>query len=204
MKTESKVMMWEDVTIQQYMDIQNLISVKSDNAIEQYRQLILVLYNTDINDMNIIEAQNKIDEMNNFLQTKFEVKKEPKKLTIGDTKCIVCDLSTMTLGQFMDYQELSKNPNENLVELLALSIVPVGAKYNDGSYDISELKENIKKSSVTNLYGVLNFQLAKLKSQYRSSLAYLTVQIWLTKGKDKQMKKAMKTSLQMAYKSMGY
>lgn len=202
MKTENKVMTWKDVTVSQYMDLQKIIN-QTMEPMEQYRQLILILYNTDINDMGIADAYDKIDELNNFLQTKFEVKKEFKKLTIGDIKCKVTDLTSMTLGQFMDYQELTKDPNNNLIELLALSIVPVGSKYNDGSYDIEDFKESIRNSSVINIYGVLNFQLAKLKSQYRSSLAYLTVSIWLNR-KDRQMMKLQKTALQMAYKSMGY
>lgn len=196
-------MTWNDISVQSYLTIQKSIQQYTD-AFEQMRNIIICLTGKDINDMNVSDAMQMMDDTNTLLQTPFVASKDFKKLTVGNFKCRVCDLSSMTLSQFMDYQELTKDPNDNLVELLSLSIVPEGCKYNDGTYDIDALKDAIKDAPITMVSGVINFQLAKLKSQYRSSLAYLTAQIWLSKGKDKEEKKIMKKCLQMVYKSMGF
>lgn len=194
---------WDNVTVQQYIDIQNAIyNSSTENSIEQIGRIIEILLHIDINTINIVEANKIIEDVSKFLSTPMTAKTEFKKLKVGETKCYIVDLTSMTLQQFMTYQELTKDPNANLLELLVLSIVPDKAKYNDGTYDIDEFREEVKNLPITYVYGVVNFQLAKLKSQFRFSLAYLTVQVWLSRGTEKEMKKQMKKALQMVYKSM--
>lgn len=203
MDKQLKNLTWQDISIKQYMEIQKIIQ-DTQEPMKQYQRIILLLDGTDINSLNVVDAQNKIDDVNEFLNTPFVLNDKFKNLQIGNYKCTVCDLNSMTLGQFMEYQELCKDINNNLIDILAISIVPKGAKYNDGTYDLEEFKICIENSSVINIYGVVNFQLAKFRNSSRFSLAYLTAEIWLKNRKDKKMWKTLKNTLQMAYKSMEY
>jgi len=80
------------------------------------------------------------------------------------------DLRKITAAQYIDFQGFIQQGEKALVELLSVALVPKGAQYNDGSYDIAEVQDAIRNEiSVEQALSLASFFVTRLARLIRSS-----------------------------------
>lgn len=83
------------------------------------------------------------------------------------------DLRKITTAQYVDFQTFVKEGDDRIVEILSVALVPKGAGYNDGSYDVAEVQDAIREDiSVEQALSLSAFFFSKLARSIRSSLTY--------------------------------
>jgi hypothetical protein len=105
-----------------------------------------------LNDMDIDEVLNlPLSEYRNlsnkasFLLDSPQPAKVCMEYKLGSFKLeVLCNLSKMTAGQYIDYQTFVKEPDKYLVEMISVFLIPKGCKYNEG-YDIMEVQKAIRE-----------------------------------------------------------
>lgn len=127
---------WSNITLRDWYQIQDIISVQDEWTMYN---LLDYLYNIDSSNMPISEVKNyslafmhDLDALNNV--------KVDKEL---DTRYDVdLDITKLSVAQFIDYQNYSKEYNPKLEKLISVFVWPKGHTYNDG-YDIKQVQEDI-------------------------------------------------------------
>lgn len=80
------------------------------------------------------------------------------------------NLQKITAAQYIDFQTFAPEGDKRLVELLSIALVPDGAGYNDGSYDIEAVKDAIRADiTVGQALSLTAFFLTKFASLIRST-----------------------------------
>lgn len=80
------------------------------------------------------------------------------------------NLQKITAAQYIDFHTFVPEGDKRLVELLSIALVPEGAGYNDGSYDIEAVKDAIRAEiTVEQALSLTAFFLTKLASLIRST-----------------------------------
>lgn len=80
------------------------------------------------------------------------------------------NLQKITAAQYIDFQTFAPEGDKRLVELLSIALVPDGAGYNDGSYDIEAVKDAIRADiTVEQALSLTAFFLTKYASLIRST-----------------------------------
>lgn len=87
------------------------------------------------------------------------------------------DVSDMTTAQYIDFQSIATNLNNNLPQLMSIFLIPEGRKYNDG-YSVSELAEEFRKYlTVEETVSLADFFMKKYVRLIRRSLMYLEAEV---------------------------
>lgn len=181
-------MEYTDISISTYLEVQKAILNKELNDNERMILICRSLFNTEIEQLPIQEAVELMDKATELLSSNFKSSESPiiSKINVNGIKCTVTDMDSMTFSQYIDFQNFSKDANEHLIDLLAVAIVPKGAKYNDNSYDLNELKENLAKLPITVALSIVRFfQVRSLDSLMRSL-------IYSTETRDLKLKDKLK------------
>ena len=146
---ELKKKNWQQITINDYIELQDIII--REEAVDVEVGIVALLCGVDedeIGDLTIIEYQ-RLRREAQFIASFPEVhNKAPKNITIGDTKYeVVTNMRKLTTAQYIDFQTYLKMGDgvSNLPNLLSVFIVPKGSKYGDKSYNIDKLKNDIKE-----------------------------------------------------------
>lgn len=104
------------------------------------------------------------------------------------------DLQKITAAQYIDFQTFAPEGDKRLVELLSIALVPEGAGYNDGSYDIDAVKDAIREyitvAQALSLTAFFLTRYASLMRRMRISLSRL-----VKTEKDKEKKEALTEKL---------
>lgn len=131
-------MKWSDITLKKYYEIQNILSVEDDWTM---LNLIDCIYGVDSQSLPIY----KLKEFNiSFMKEPIpEVKLEKQYTLNGTVYNSNCDITKVTVAQFIDYQNYIKEPEVRLEKLLSVFFMPEGSKdYNTG-YDIIKVQEDL-------------------------------------------------------------
>lgn len=130
---------WDNVSLRQFNEIQELI--KEQDEYTQFNILDL-LYGIDSTNMTINEVAEYNDCLG-FLKNDIkpvDLKKEYEiNGTVYDSHC---DLTMVTIAQFIDYQEYIKKGDVRYNDILSVFFIPKGHKYNDG-YDMNRVKNDL-------------------------------------------------------------
>lgn len=131
-------MKWSDITLKQFYEIKDILSVEDDWT---YLNLIDCIYNVDCQNLPINELK-KFDI--SFIKEPIPEVKLQKTYTInGTTYNSNCDITKVTVAQFIDYQNYLKEDEVRLEKLLSVFFMPEGSKdYNTG-YDIIKVQEDL-------------------------------------------------------------
>lgn len=150
-------MTYKELNIRQYMAVQKVIADKTLDDTLRIAEICRIVFGVDIENIAIDKAVNLMNEATELLSQPFNPKECPSltKIKIDNTDCIVTSMDMMTFSQFVDFQGLSKDANEHLIEILACAIVPKGSKYNDGSYDFEEFKMKLENLPITTALSVV-------------------------------------------------
>lgn len=184
MKQTKRLTSWSDITLEQYIQMINVGKQELDE-LENLLELVKIVCGEEVEQLPLAEYKQMLNHIN-FLSTPIPDIKPKSKYIIGG-KEYVCDLdlSKITGSQYIDYTTYLKQNDgvEGYPNLLSVFLVPKGCKYNDGTYDINELKSNLPNMLFVDVKAIAFF----LQRQYKTLLA-ITVDYSISVMK-KMMKK---------------
>lgn len=188
-KKEKDPFNWDNITIEKYYTIMDILNDETDDDITKNVKLVAILLDKDeeeIWDMDLSEAGDYISRL--MFLNKFDIPSHPNmniKLPGFDLK-VMKDVTKINVAQYVDFQNFVKLPlREGMDKILSIFLIPEGFKYNDG-YDIIEVQKTIRENlSFRVAEGLLGFFLRKYGRSLIHSLVYCRRQI--RKMKDKEM-----------------
>jgi len=179
---------WENITIEKYYKIKDILDDEVDDDITKNVKLVAVMLNKDeqeVWDMDMAEAGNYISRLQ-FLN-KFELPKNPNmKIKLPSYDLVVIkDLTKINVAQYVDFQNFVKMPmRESMEKILSIFLIPEGCSYNTG-YDILDLQKEIRENmSFRVAEGLLSFFIEKYGRSLIHSLVYCRRQVKKTKDKE--------------------
>ena len=179
---------WENITIEKYYNIKDILDDEVDDDITKNVKLVAVMLNKDeqeVWDMDMAEAGNYISKLQ-FLN-KFELPKNPNmKIKLPSYDLVVIkDLTKINVAQYVDFQNFVKMPmRESMEKILSIFLIPEGCSYNTG-YDILDLQKEIRENmSFRVAEGLLSFFIEKYGRSLIHSLVYCRRQVRKTKDKE--------------------
>ena len=187
-KKEKNPFDWENITIEKYYKIKDILDDEVDDDITKNVKLVAVMLNKDeqeVWDMDMAEAGNYISKLQ-FLN-KFELPKHPNmKIKLPSYDLVVIkDLTKINVAQYVDFQNFVKMPmRESMEKILSIFLIPEGCSYNTG-YDILDLQKEIRENmSFRVAEGLLSFFIEKYGRSLIHSLVYCRRQVRKTKDKE--------------------
>lgn len=194
---------WENITIEKYYKIKDILDDEVDDDITKNVKLVAVITNKDEDEvwsMDMAEAGDYISKLT-FLN-KFELPKNPNmKIKLPNYDLVVIkDLTKINVAQYVDFQNFVKMPmKEGMEKILSIFLIPEGCKYNDG-YDIIDLQKEIRENlSFRVAEGLLSFFMEKYGTLLIRSLVYCRKQVKKTKNPE-MMEKLEKTEKELQQK----
>lgn len=178
---------YEKLTIGVYDELQEIY--ESNMSDYEKNVEIVALFN----DMDVADVEDlSLTTFNTLLQSTAFLYEMPKKKIVatkyilGGTEFdVVLDMQSLTVSQYLDYQEFVKNPDKNRVELLSVFLVPMGKKYGD--YNMQEVHKLIRDNlSIIDAIALTDFFLLLSQSLMKVTLRSL-------KRRLKRMKRKMKS-----------
>ena len=167
---------WNNVSIQKYYELKDIIEDPDQDDITKNVRLVAVMLDKDeqeIWDMELSEAGNYIRALS-FLD-KFEIPRNPSmNITLPGYRIeVMKDVTKINMAQYVDYQNFIRMPlRESMDKLLSIFLIPKGKKYNEG-YDIIDLQKTIRENlSFRVAEGLLGFFLRKWGESLVRSLDY--------------------------------
>lgn len=131
-------MTWSDITLKQFYEIKDILSIEDDWT---YLNLIDCIYGVDCQNLPISELKKYNIE---FIKDPIPKVKLEKFYTINGTKYNSnCDLTKVTVAQFIDYQNYLKETEPKLEKLLSVFFIPEGYKDYNTDYDIIQVQKDL-------------------------------------------------------------
>ena len=193
-KRENNPFDWENISIDKYYDIKDILDDETDDDITKNVKMVAVMLDRDeseIWDMDMAQAGDYIGRLQ-FLN-KFELPKHPNmKIKLpGYELTVIKDLTKISVAQYVDFQNFIKLPmREGMEKILSIFLIPDGYKYNEG-YDIVDLQKVIRENlSFRVAEGLLSFFMEKYGKLLIHSLVYCRRQV--RKTKDPEMMERLK------------
>lgn len=202
-KKEKNPFDWENITIEKYYEIKDILDDETDDDITKNVKMVAVITDKDEDEvwsMDMAEAGEYISRLQ-FLN-KFELPDNPNmKFNLpGYQLKVMKDVSRISVAQYVDFQNFVKLPlREGMEKILSIFLIPEGCKYNEG-YDIIDLQKVIRENiSFRVAEGLLSFFIEKYGELLIHSLVYCRKQIRKTKNPE-MMEKFKKTEKELQQK----
>lgn len=183
-------MTWNDISVKQFIEIQNIITDESMELDERILALIFTVFGVSPDEMNLIEYQRYVKELD-FL--KEEVKRndlEPEYIINEHKYYVHTNPNLFTVAQLADYNNYVSmgNPMTNIDKFLSIILIPEGKTYNK-DYDILEAIKDFRSMPITDAMAPFFYYRMLLKRSVDNILKSLTKQIKKTKisKEEKQM-----------------
>lgn len=198
MKKERDPFDWNNISIEKYYDILDILNDEEDDDITKNVRMTALILDKDeseVWDMSLTEAGEYISRLR-FLN-KFDIPAKPNmniKLPGFDLK-VMKDVTKINVAQYVDFQSFIKMPlKESMDKILSIFLIPEGHKYNEG-YDILEVQKTIRENmSFRVAESLLGFFLKAYGESLLHSLVYCKRQIRKTKNPEmmQRMEEALK------------
>lgn len=204
MKKERDPFDWNNISIEKYYDILDILNDEEDDDITKNVKMTALILDKDeseVWDMSLTEAGEYISRLR-FLN-KFDIPAKPNmniKLPGFDLK-VMKDVTKINVAQYVDFQSFIKMPlKESMDKILSIFLIPEGCTYNTG-YDIIDLQKTIRENmSFRVAESLLGFFLKAYGESLLHSLAYCKRQI--RKTKDPEMMQRMEEALKETQKKL--
>lgn len=204
---KDKIYKWEDITLDQFNQIQSVKDMKGDE-IDFFIRVLSILDEVDEDeyyDMPVYKLNKHFNRLN-FISTPLT----PRMLDNG--KYILRDreyeltpsVQSMTAGQYIDYTNILKDTPDNTSMLLATLLVPVNYKYGEG-YDINELSVIIEQDfKIVDVIGITTFfqKVLEVSSIYTLTSSIKTLKKEMQKEKDRERRFKLQRAIKEAEKSL--
>ena len=202
-KKEKNPFDWENISIDKYYEIKDILDDETDDDITKNVKMVAVITDKDEDEvwsMDMAEAGEYISRLQ-FLN-KFELPKNPNmKIKLPNYDLVVMkDVTKINVAQYVDFQNFVKLPlREGMEKILSIFLIPEGCSYNTG-YDIIDLQKEIRENiSFRVAEGLLSFFTEKYGELLIHSLVYCRKQIRKTKNPE-MMEKFKKTEKEIQQK----
>lgn len=160
-KAESKCFDWDNITINKYYEIKDILDDKDMDDITKNVKIVAIITDKDeeeIWNMELTEVGDYVDKLK-FLN-KFDIPKRPDmKITLPHYNIeVMKDTSKINVAQYVDFQSFVVLPlREGIDKILSVFLIPKGKTYNT-DYDILDLQKEIRENlSFRIAQGLLGF-----------------------------------------------
>lgn len=202
-KKEKNPFDWENITIEKYYDLQDILNDEEDDDITKNVKMVALITDKDeseVWDMDLTEAGEYISKLT-FLNN-FDIPDNPNMVITlpGYQLKVMKDVTKISVAQYVDFQSFIKMPlRESMEKILSIFLIPVDCKYNDG-YDIIDLQKVIRENmSFRVAEGLLSFFIERYGRSLIHSLAYCRKQMKKMKNKE-MMEKLERTEKEIIQK----
>lgn len=128
---------WTNITLKDWYAIQELLEVQDEWTMYN---ILDYLYDIDSTNMPIAELRNYSLA---FLNNTEQLDKYKVPDVYDDKYSCNLDLTKVSVAQFIDYNNYIKEEPVKFERILSVFIYPKGATYNDGSYSIEDVQNDI-------------------------------------------------------------
>lgn len=185
---------WTNVTLGQYIELQDLILSTDIDKEDIVLREIQVLYGCDPYALDINTFKKYVESLNFMTKPMPKMKLKEQYNLGGTTYFLHKKLEQFKVAQYIDYQQIIKNNNGigSYPEFLSLFLTPgENVSYGDG-YDVAKAVEDIRNyMSIAEADSIAAFFLGSSKIYTSLSLLY---SFWKTKKlvKDKKKRKILR------------
>lgn len=173
-KEESRCFDWDNITINKYYEIKDILDDKDMDDITKNVKIVSIITDKDedeIWNMELTEVGDYVDKLK-FLN-KFDIPKRPDmKITLPHYNIeVMKDTSKINVAQYVDFQSFVTLPlRDGIDKILSVFLIPKGKNYNT-DYDILDLQKEIRENlSFRIAQGLLGFF---LRGHIRSLIHFL-------------------------------
>ena len=169
---KSKITTWEDITLDQYLQIYQLVDVEGMDEMV-YAELLKVVCGEEVEDLTLPEYKKMFVHLEFLRLPMPEVKVKKEYVLKGNKYQCDLDMTKITGSQYLDYSNYIKEKKgvENFSKLVSVFLIPKGHKYNDG-YDMDELIALIESDMKIVDVNAISFFLQR---QYKTYIGIITV-----------------------------
>lgn len=163
---------WNDIKLKDYYEITKIVNQDDLSDVEKNQKLIEMLFNIENTDsLNLVDFYKYQGELT-FLESEIPDVKIKEKYTInGNVYNFKGNIATLTTGQYLDYEQYVRIPN-NLHLILSVFMIPNGKEYMT-DYDINEVQNDILELSVVEVLSIMNFFQTALLVFIKTTTNYL-------------------------------
>lgn len=203
MKKEDNKMTWKEVTLQQYLAIQDVLETNKGDEMEKALAYLKILYGKDYSIVPIGEYLEKVKELK-FLQDDIPTVDLPKRIIVNGREYRVCGgADDLTTAQFMDYMNFSKSDaKDKIIDIVATFIVPIDAKVYGEGYDYEVVRKDAGDMPLVIANSIGFFLQKQMEKSLRRTLHYSIFQIMTMKGMTMKNKLKMIKGMVTLYQTM--
>lgn len=200
---------YRNLSIGKYLEILSLSQDESVDALEQQVKTISILTGLTEDDVLAlpITKYKELAGKTKFLENGYDGKLQvAKSYGLGGMELIpVKDFAKITTAQYVDFQNLSKEGDQYLVETLSTLLIPKGKKYMDG-YEIEDVRQAIRENlSVADVLSLSAFFLTKFVKSIKDFQTYSIKEIQKIPNREMRQKlmKQMQEAMEIHSKTNG-
>lgn len=190
---------WDDITLRVFYDI---LDISNDSSIDIYTRECKIMSAVTGESLNLIKNMDlqSYTELSNrlkFLTTPVPQRMPEDKVTLNGTTYIVDKfVKDITAQQYLDYKVRGTGNNKSNTKarvtagLISCFIHPVGTTYNDGTYDIDKVIDDILNfMTVPEVTALSTFFMIQYKALSKALIQYSMRMVKKSKEIPKQDKK---------------
>ena len=171
---------WNNITLKQFYELTELNS--NMDVTDLVRERFRIIFGENIDELSIAEYSRKVKELD-FISTPIKKGKVKTKYIInGHEYELMTNVFMMSAGQYLDFTVTAQNEHKD-EDILSILFIPKGAKYNDGSYSMDTVKEDMLSLPITDVVTLGDFFFRLLRSWKRLFQTFLKLKIWKMKRK---------------------
>lgn len=181
---ELKYKRWEDITLRKFNELEKILLDNEMSDIDKNSSLLAVLCDCSIDEIESIDYADyiRLNAESNFIKNVPTIDIRDKYTINGREYELCTDFKKYSTIQFIDFQMLAKDKQKNKHRIIAIFLVPPGAKYGDGSYDIEQVVNDVLDMPILDADACMLF----------FSIVYNALTIAILKYSKRQMKRKIK------------
>lgn len=199
---KKKRLSWDDVSIGQYLEMENILKKEGD-TLSKALDLLQILTGTDYSKVPIDEYMEKVAELS-FLQTDVPTIDLPNEIALNGRKyTLKNDVDKITASQFIDYNNyIQSEDNDKIIKIVGTFIIPKGHIYGDG-YDFDTVMEDAKDIPLPIANSIAFFLRKQSNKSLKRSLYSLAFRIMMNRKVSWKKRIAAVNGLEVVYHNLG-
>lgn len=171
---------WNNITLKQFYELTELNS--NMDVTDLVRERFRIIFGENIDELSIAEYSRKVKELD-FISTPIKKGKVKTKYIInGHEYELMTNPFMMSAGQYLDFTVTAQNKHKD-EDILSILFIPKGAKYNDGSYSMDTVKEDMLSLPITDVVTLGDFFFRLLNKYKRLFQTFLKIKMRKMKRK---------------------
>lgn len=171
---------WNNITLKQFYELTELNS--NMDVTDLVRERFRIIFGENIDELSIAEYSRKVKELD-FISTPIKKGKVKTKYIInGHEYELMTNPFMMSAGQYLDFTVTAQNEHKD-EDILSILFIPKGAKYNDGSYSMDTVKEDMLSLPITDVVTLGDFFFRLLNKYKRLFQTFLKLKMRKMKRK---------------------